>query len=198
MSRTLRSPWLWPLAAAALLLTILGGARLGLFAAPLQASQATDRPAAAPQGPGEAPRYLGDAPALLAESTATLLRGTPEELVATVLAARERRDLAALARCCSISVGRDQLDNLDAVRAERDFFDSPAPMWAALQKALDAAQVRVAVAKLAPAVPGAGAAAAPVATARGTVTFARDSVELPEMTLAVVQYAGSWYFEVAP
>lgn len=194
MSRHLRSrsPWLWSAGAAAILVLILTGARRGSSADPTPNEA---RVPAAQQNPQEPVRYQGDAPAPLAESAMTLARGTPEELMATVLAARGRRDLAALARCCSTAVGRDALDRLDAIRAERDFYESAEQIWASLQRALDAAQLRVETAPVPAVVPVANRAN--VATARGMVVFASGGVALPEFSLAIVQHNGLWSLEVA-
>ncbi len=145
-----------------------------------------------PQGPGgEPPRYVGDAPAPLPESEAIVLQNTPAELVASVLAARTRRDLAALARCCSTSAGRQLLDQLDAVRAERDFFESE-QLWTRLAAAAAGQALRVET-QARPA-PEQGTAI----DATGTVAFASGSAAIAELQLSIVHIGGAWFLRVSP
>ena len=137
----------------------------------------------------EAPRYVGDAPALLPESTTIVLQTTPEELVASVIAARARGDLAALARCCSTSAGRPSLDQLDAVRAERDFVEGAA-LWTRLEAAAARKTLRIEQERRRQ--QGAG----PDAT--GFLTFASGAASSEELQIPIARIGGAWFVWVAP
>lgn len=151
-----------------------------------------------PQGPGrqdpkaEAPRFVGDAPAPLAESTTVVLQTTPEELVASVLAARARNDLAALARCCSTTVGRAGLDQIDAARAERDFVEGGV-LWDRLAVAAKAKKLRFEqVEQRTQAEDGT------TFEASGTIAFPSGSRSIDELNFEIVRNRGAWFVKVSP
>lgn len=143
-----------------------------------------------PQEPrAVAPRYVGDVPLPLPESAHPVLQTTPEELVATVVAARARRDLAALARCCSQSVGRVALDQFDAARAERDFYDAQV-MMERFEAAVQKKALRIEQHEVKRSEAGEDAV--------GTIAFATGAMGLPEVQMPIVRIGGAWYLKVTP
>lgn len=143
-----------------------------------------------PQEPrAEAPRYVGDVPLPLPESQHLVLQTTPEELVASVVAARARRDLAALSRCCSQSIGRVALDQFDAARAERDFFDAEVLMDR-FEAAVKKNALRIEQREVKRTEAGEDAV--------GTITFATGTAALPEVQMPIVRVGGAWYLKVTP
>lgn len=143
-----------------------------------------------PQEPrAEAPRYVGDVPLPLSESAHPVLQTTPEELVATVVAARARRDLAALSRCCSQSVGRVALDQFDAARAERDFYD-PEVMMERFEAAVQKKALRIEQRDVKRGEAG--------EDGLGTIAFATGMKSLPEVQMPIVRIGGAWYLKVSP
>lgn len=166
--------------------TVAGLLALSLFAA--SALGAFGTPPTPPQSP---PRFLGEPPQPLVEAQARAMPTTPLELATAMLAARDRRDLAALARSCSTSIGRPDLDALDAARAERDFYDSSAAVWDQLRQALAAGTLQVATADEAP-------AGDPPIDGRGTLTVPFRTAALDALTLPIVRSNGQWFLAVAP
>jgi len=151
-----------------------------------------------PQGPVvEAPRYAGDAPLLLAESRTLVLQTTPDQLLDSVVAARARRDIAALARCSSTTAGRPALDMIDAARAERDFFDGE-QLWSLLTEAKNGRTLRLDEVR------------EPVwsdedraqgADALVMATIVRKELKYaaaPELQIPLVRIAGAWFVRVSP
>ncbi len=139
-----------------------------------------------------APRHVGDAPMPLAESRTVVLQTTPEELVASVIAARARRDLAALARCSSTTVDRPALDQIDAARAERDFVDGEV-LWTRLEAAVKAKTLRTLLVEK-PERSEDGFAF----EASGTLVFPSGSRSIDEFSVAIVRHRGAWFVKVSP
>lgn len=156
----------------------------------------TQGPRAVVQNPVEPPRSIGDAPLPVPESRVVVLQSTPEELLASVIAARGRGDLAALARCSSTSAGRPALDQLDTARAERDFVDGD-EIWKRIEAAKAARTLRVEQAKQAAKQKGdpieaTGSFVAPSA-GRGSA-----SAGLAELQIPIVCIRGAWFVRVSP
>jgi hypothetical protein len=146
-----------------------------------------------PQGPREeAPRYLGDMPLPLPESKHVVLQTTPQELVASITAARARRDMAALARCCSTSAGRPALDQLDEVRAERDFFEGE-QLMVRLERAAKARTLRVEQQEGRP-----RTEPDERVDATGMLVFPSGTQAITELQLPIVRIRGAWYVRVSP
>lgn len=146
----------------------------------------------------EAPRFVGDAPLPLPESATVVLQTTPDELARSIVEARGRRDLAALARCSSTSSGRAGLDQLDAARAERDFFDGDA-LWRAFESASKERILRVEDTKVARGDEGVEAAAEWVfPNALPNRDTRNQKVDLVEIRVALVRIRGAWFVRVSP
>lgn len=155
------------------------------------------------QGPqqervAEAPRFVGDTPLPLPESATVVLQTTPDELARSIVGARGRRDLAALAHCSSTSTGRTALDQIDAARAERDFFDGDA-LWRAFESAMTERVLRVEDRVVPGTEEGIEAAAEwvfPNAAPNRDAGNAR--VALVEIRIPLVRIRGAWFVRVAP
>ncbi len=156
----------------------------------------TQGPRAVVQNPVEAPRSIGDVPLPVPESRVVVLQSTPEELLASVIAARGRGDLAALARCSSTSVDRPALDQLDAARAERDFVDGD-EIWkrieaAAKARTLRVEQVQKVVQGKGDPIEATGSFVVPSAGPRSA------SPGLAELQVPIVRIRGAWFVRVSP
>lgn len=140
--------------------------------------------------------YLGDRPLALAESSRPILKSTPEELLQTILNARKDKDVAALARCSSTSLGRPLLDQIDTARVERDFFDSNEKLWQAIEQALASGTLQVEISSLADPVGD------PPVEARAELIIPMpkntNAAGLEELHLRSVRVLGQWVLEVMP
>lgn len=97
-------------------------------------------PPAAPAPSGNA---LGDPPALVAESAEAPDLSSPEKALRSILAGRARQDLPFLARCESVTAGKERLDSLDEARAWRTYcMKSVGAFWSKIEEALEGGNAR--------------------------------------------------------
>lgn len=150
-----------------------------------------------PQDPVVTPRSVGDVPLPLAESTTVVLQNTPDQLLDSVIAARGRRDIAALARCSSTTAGQPALDQFDAARAERDFFDGE-QLWTLLTAAKNGRTLQIDDVK-APVFSAEDRAQKVEALAMVTAPVkGAKAAGLSEVQIGIVRIAGAWYVRVSP
>lgn len=159
---------------AAVLLIAFGCDRGGAATGALPAAEPPEPPAAA-----LAATPLGEPSPLVSESTETPDRSSPEALLRSILAGRERVDLAFLARCESATANKEFIDKVDEARAWRNYcMGSVEPLWLKIEGALDG-----------------GRASFTAEGDRGTGLFDVGGA-IGEMDLRFTRIDGQWYIEI--
>ena len=121
---------------------------------------------------------LGEPSPVVEESKETPLRSTPEGLLRSILLGRERVDLPYLARCESLTAGKEQIDKMDEARAWRNYcMKSVQPLWTKIEAAVETGRARF--------------------TIEGDQATAALDVggSIGEMDLRFVRIDGEWYLE---
>lgn len=143
--------------------------------------------------PNEVTDFLGDPPAPLAEPEVAPKQDSPEELLRSILDARDAKDHAALARCSSTSAGRADLTEVDASRAERDFLhEHVAKVWDRLRDAIATGDLTIDTETFQ------NPEGDPPIEARATARVPVPEGSAGEYQFVLVRIGGQWFLLVGP